>query len=50
MCRNYKEKLDVLQKSLMEVAELAIFRTVFPKEEDLAKVLGGTALRVFGIA
>ena len=30
-------------------AELAIFRAVFTEEKDLAKVLGGTALRVFDI-
>lgn len=30
-------------------AELAIFHAVFTEEEDLAKVLGGTALRVFDI-
>ena len=30
-------------------AELAVFRAVFPDENDLDKVLAGTALRVFDI-
>ena len=30
-------------------AELAIFRAVFTSREDLAKVMAGTALRVFDI-